>query len=66
MVALISSLDAAAKEEAAAQHIRYTQFVHTAKLLRWYGTIKNEGDYEKDAFFAIFGRLGEARALRAE
>ena len=57
-------MDADFIKEAAAQHIRYTKFTHTLQLLRWYGKVRNKGEYNKDAFFVIIKIVETMKMIR--
>ena len=40
--------------EAVRRHAFFSTFMHSMNLLRWYGDIRNRGEYNKDCVFDVF------------
>ena len=45
------------RSEAVRRHMVFATFMHSMNLLRWYGDIRNRGEYNKDCVFDVFENI---------
>lgn len=57
LIQTLSSIPYETKARAVKFHLVLSSYVHTVQLLRWYGMFKNDGEYNKDLYFAIHDQL---------
>jgi hypothetical protein len=41
------------------KHMLFATFMHSMNLLRWYGDIRNRGEYNKDCVFDVFENINK-------
>ena len=67
---LLTGVDEESRLEAARSQFELAKFVHSVNLLRWYGEIRNKGQYNKDCVFSVYRvierKLGERAQIKAK
>ena len=48
------------------QHLAFAKYLHTLKLLRWYGEHLHGGDYNVDSFIAVFKEIADMKSKMAD
>ena len=44
-------------EQTVDEYFKLQKYYHMVKLIRWFGSKKNKGQYNKDAFFTILDNI---------
>lgn len=62
----LSNLTLESKQAVIRQHLTFAKYLHTLKLLRWYGEHLHGGDYNVDSFIAVFKEIADMKVRMAD
>lgn len=62
----MTNLTFESKKAVVHQHLTFAKYLHTLKLLRWYGEHLHGGEYNVDSFIAVFKYIAAIKVKMAD